>query len=33
VIERWIIDHATPGAVDGGGAGGTPNLLLSTGGL
>jgi subtilisin family serine protease len=33
VIERWIIDHATPGAVDGGGTGGTPNLLLSTGGL
>jgi subtilisin family serine protease len=33
VIERWVIDHATPGVVDGGGTGGTPNLLLNTGGL
>jgi len=33
VVERWIVDHATPGIVNGGGTGGTPNLLLNTGGL
>ena len=33
VVERWIIEHATPGVVDGGGTGGTANLLLNTGGL
>jgi subtilisin family serine protease len=33
VLHRWIIDNATPGAVAGGGAGDTPNLLLNTGGL
>ncbi len=32
-VQKWIIDHATPGVIDGGGAGGTPNLLLTTGGL
>ena len=33
VVEQWIVDHATPGVVDGGGTGGTQNLLLNTGGL
>jgi subtilisin family serine protease len=33
VIEKWIIDHATPGVVGGGEFGGTPNRLLNTGGL
>jgi subtilisin family serine protease len=33
VIEKWIIDHATPGVIHGGEAGGTRNLLLNTGGL
>lgn len=33
VVERWILDNATPGVVAGGDAGGTPNLLLHTGGL
>jgi subtilisin family serine protease len=33
VIEKWIADHATPGVVEGGETGGTPNLLLNTGGL
>jgi subtilisin family serine protease len=32
VVERWILDHATPGMI-GGETGGTPNLLLNTGGL
>jgi subtilisin family serine protease len=32
-IEKWITDHATPGVVGGGETGGTPNLLLNTGGL
>jgi subtilisin family serine protease len=32
-VKRWIIDHATRGVVDGGDTGGTPNLLLNTGGL
>jgi subtilisin family serine protease len=32
-IERWIVDHATPGVVGGGAVGGTPNRLLNTGGL
>jgi subtilisin family serine protease len=33
VVAQWIVDHATPGVVDGGATGGTPNLLLNTGGL
>ncbi len=33
VIEKWIIDHATPSVVRGGETGGTPNRLLNTGGL
>jgi subtilisin family serine protease len=33
VIEKWIIDRATPGVVRGGETGGTPNRLLNTGGL
>jgi subtilisin family serine protease len=33
VVTQWIVDHATPGVVDGGATGGTPNLLLHTGGL
>jgi len=32
-VAKWIIDHATPGAVRNGAVGGTPNLLLNTGGL
>jgi subtilisin family serine protease len=32
-VEQWILGHATRGVIDGGGAGGTPNLLLYTGGL
>ena len=32
-VEEWIVDNATAGVVDGGGTGGTPNLLLNTGGL
>jgi len=32
-IEKWIVDHATPGVVSGGGADGTPNRLLYAGGL
>ena len=32
-IERWIVDHATPGVVGGGTAGGTPNRLLYAGDL
>jgi subtilisin family serine protease len=33
VVERWIVDHATPGMVRGGAVGGTPNRLLHAGGL
>ena len=33
VVERWIVDHATPGVVAGGGVGGTPNRLLYAGDL
>jgi subtilisin family serine protease len=33
VVERWIIDHATPDVITGGGAGGTADRLLYTGGL
>ncbi len=33
VVERWIVDHATPGVVRGGAVGGTPNRLLHAGGL
>jgi subtilisin family serine protease len=33
VVERWILDHAVPGVVAGGSTGGTPDLLLNTGGL
>ncbi|OLT13369.1 hypothetical protein BJF78_03225 [Pseudonocardia sp. CNS-139] len=33
VVERWIVGHATPGVVAGGDTGGTPDLLLNTGGL
>jgi subtilisin family serine protease len=32
VVERWILDLATPGVI-GGETDGTPNLLLNTGGL
>ncbi|WP_308283057.1 S8 family peptidase [Pseudonocardia nigra] len=32
-IEQWITDNATPDVIEGGGAGGTPNRLLYTGGL
>jgi subtilisin family serine protease len=31
-VRQWIIDHGTPGVVSGA-TGGTPNLLLNTGGL
>jgi len=33
VVERWIVEHATPGVVAGGGAGGTPDRLLYAGDL
>ncbi|MDT7707413.1 MAG: hypothetical protein QOG20_3020 [Pseudonocardiales bacterium] len=32
-VKQWIEDHAVPNVIDGGGTGGTPNLLLDTGGL
>lgn len=32
-VRQWIIDHGTPGVIAGGSTGGTPNLLLNTGGL
>lgn len=32
-VKKWIVDHATPGVIEGGDTGGTPNLLLYTGGL
>jgi subtilisin family serine protease len=32
-VEQWIVDHATPGVIENGGVGNTPNLLLNTGGL
>jgi subtilisin family serine protease len=32
-IKQWITGNATPGKIAGGDAGGTPNLLLNTGGL
>ena len=31
VVEQWIVDHATPGVVQGGDVGGTPNRLLLRG--
>jgi subtilisin family serine protease len=33
VVEKWIVDHATPGVVQGGDVGGTPNRLLYAGDL
>jgi subtilisin family serine protease len=32
-IKQWLIQNATPGVIAGGDTGGTPNLLLNTGGL
>ncbi|MGI5125986.1 S8 family peptidase [Pseudonocardia sp. CA-107938] len=32
-VSTWILQHAVPGVVQGGSVGGTPNLLLNTGGL
>lgn len=32
-VRRWIVAHAVPGVISGGATGGTPNLLLNTGGL
>jgi subtilisin family serine protease len=32
-VEQWIVGHATQRVIAGGGEGGTPNLLLCTGGL
>jgi len=32
-VKEWIEDHATKGVIEGGAKGGTPNLLLNTGGL
>lgn len=32
-VKQWIVDNATPGIIEGGEVGGTPNLLLNTGGL
>jgi len=31
VVEKWIVEHATPGVVAGGGSDGTPNRLLYAG--
>jgi subtilisin family serine protease len=33
VIDKWIVDHATPGVVSGGGTGGTADRLLYAGDL
>jgi subtilisin family serine protease len=33
VVEQWIVDNATPGVIEDGDRGGTPNRLLFTGGL
>jgi subtilisin family serine protease len=33
LLQRWIVEHATPGVVAGGDIGGTPNLLLNMAGL
>lgn len=33
VVEKWIVDNATPDVVEGGATGGTANRLLHTGGL
>jgi subtilisin family serine protease len=32
-VTKWIVGHATRGSVADGSRGGTPNLLLNTGGL
>jgi subtilisin family serine protease len=32
-VKQWILAHATRGVIQGGETGGTPNLLLNTGGL
>jgi subtilisin family serine protease len=32
-LEKWLVDNATPDVIEEGGVGGTPNLLLNTGGL
>ncbi|MEQ3550362.1 S8 family peptidase [Pseudonocardia nematodicida] len=32
-VKQWILDNAAPDRISGGGTGGTPNLLLQTGGL
>lgn len=32
-VEKWIVDHATPGVVQGGDVGGAPNRLLYAGDL
>jgi hypothetical protein len=32
-VATWILQHAVPGVVRNGAVGGTPNLLLNTGGL
>ncbi len=32
-VKQWIIAHAVPNVIAGGATGGTPNLLLNTGGL
>jgi subtilisin family serine protease len=33
VLKSWMIREATPDVIQGGGVGGTPNLLLYSGGL
>ena len=33
VVKKWIVDHATPGIVKDGGAGGTADRLLYAGDL
>jgi hypothetical protein len=32
-VKQWILAQATQGVIQGGETGGTPNLLLNTGGL
>ena len=32
-VRSWILQHAVPGVISGGGVDGTPNRLLNTGGL
>lgn len=33
LVEKWVVDNATPGVIAGGDTGGTPNRLLFTAGI